>query len=424
MTRSPLGNTASRVTWLEHRFGAVIKRAAWVAVSMLGLLSAAAQATLPCEEWHAELLVVEGNVEVQRGKASGWARAVEGDVLCMGDTIRVNGYGRAAVVLPDESLLRLDWSAELTFEQTTRKVGALVRLLRGIIHVVSRDPRSLSFSTPYANAGLEGTEFDIGVAADAPQAEITVLEGEVVVTNATARVSVPAGAAAAARAEGAPLVTPVAVPVDRMRWASYYRPLLASELPAPDAAASAADAADPDFYAARAAARLRYGRVDEALSDLAEAERLEPGNATAPALRSLIATTHGDKSTALTLAERARSLDTESPIPLLALSYAQQALADVAAARETAERAVELAPRNALAWTRRAELALASGDVATSIESATRATVLDPALSAPHTVLGFVHLRSFDVPSAIRAFERSTTLDRSVPLGTSVSGSR
>ena len=384
----------------------------------LGLLSAAAQAAPSCEEWHAELLVVEGDVEVQRGQASGWARAVEGDLLCMGDTIRVNDYGRAAVVLPDESLLRLDWSAELTFERAdaqsrrTREVAAgnhprhqpgsaFTELLDTVRERRPRRDRVRHSASPQTR----------------PQAEITVLEGEVVVTNATARVSVPAGAAAAARAEGAPLVTPVAVPVDRMRWASYYRPLLASELPAPDAPASAADAADPDFYAARAAARLRYGRVDEALSDLAEAERLEPGNATAPALTVLIATTHGDKSTALTLAERARSSTRNRPSRCWRLSYAQQALADVAAREKRAPSAPSSLPR---AMRSRGRGARSLRSRAATSRPASRARRARPGSTRPSRLRtrcsASLHLRAFDVPSAIRAFERSTALDRSVPL--------
>ena len=86
------------------------------------------------------------------------------------------------------STLRLDEHSTLTLREPQSGIGSLIELLRGVIHVISRDPRSLRFTTPYANAGLEGTEFDIRVDDDEQQTEVAVLEGQVAV-------STPAGAA-------------------------------------------------------------------------------------------------------------------------------------------------------------------------------------------------------------------------------------
>jgi hypothetical protein len=102
-------------------------------------------------------------------------------------------------------------------------IGSLLELLRGILHVISRDPRSLTFKTPYANAGLEGTEFDIRVDADERLTEIIVLEGEVAVTTPNGNLEVASDYIAVARDGQAPTASPLAQPIERMRWASYTR---------------------------------------------------------------------------------------------------------------------------------------------------------------------------------------------------------
>src|SRR5690606_36612515 len=114
----------------------------------------------------------------------------------------------AALKLPDDTVLRLDANTSLTFEEGDDEAGSLLDLIRGMIHVISRDPRSLKFSTPYVNAGLEGTEFLI--AAGPADASVTVLEGEVIMTNAAGRATVKAGEQGIATEAEPPRASPIA----------------------------------------------------------------------------------------------------------------------------------------------------------------------------------------------------------------------
>ena len=102
------------------------------------------------------------------------------------------------VVLPDGGALRVDENSVVNIAEPPAG-GTLIELLRGLIHIISRDPRSLTFRTPYANAGLEGTEFDIRVDDEERFTEIVVLEGDVVVTAPAGELNVPNNYVAIAR---------------------------------------------------------------------------------------------------------------------------------------------------------------------------------------------------------------------------------
>lgn len=161
-----------------------------VALAALGLvISARAQPPARgCGDWHAELLAVEGTIEVQRSGGTEWMPAERGGLICLGDAVRTDGFSRATLRLPDDSLIRVDQRSTLTLDEPDDGVGSLLKLLRGVIHVISRDPRSLRFSTPHVNAGLKGTEFDIRVDDVEQRSTIAVLEGRVEVTNAAGRI--------------------------------------------------------------------------------------------------------------------------------------------------------------------------------------------------------------------------------------------
>ena len=122
-----------------------------------------AHAARNCEAWSAEVSAIEGRVEIRRSATTNWVALAAGDRVCTGDSLQADASSRATLVLPDGGVVRLDERSVLNLPEPPSGVGSLLELLRGIIHVISRDPRSLTFQTPYANAGLEGTEFDIRV---------------------------------------------------------------------------------------------------------------------------------------------------------------------------------------------------------------------------------------------------------------------
>ena len=111
---------------------------------------------------------VEGAVERRVAGSTDWRPAMIEQPLCAGDAVRTGAFSRAALALANDSVLRLD-------QGTTLEVGpapvpdeepSVLGLIRGVIQVFSHRPRSLSITTPFVNAAVEGTEFLVAAEAD------------------------------------------------------------------------------------------------------------------------------------------------------------------------------------------------------------------------------------------------------------------
>ena len=349
------------------------------------------------------------------GRRRGLGVAQSG-VLCAGDSLRVQAFSRVIVRLRDNTtVMRLDQYSTLALEEENGG-GTLIDLIRGVIHIISRDPRLLRFTTPYANAGLEGTEFDIRVTEEERKTEIAVLEGTVVVTNPMGELKVPSNFVASAR-EGEPVVArAILEPIELMRWASYFPEVFATDLPEPEREPQGPETGDANFFAARGAARLRRGNLETADADIAASLRLAPGNADALALQAIAALGRNDSASAHERARAAVAATPPSPAAFVALSYVLQSDGDLAGALASAASAISLDPGNAVAWARRAEIELGLNRWSDSHESALRAIALRPELGYARTVLGFIELSGGNVSDAIAAFEQGAALDRGAPL--------
>ncbi len=359
------------------------------------------------------------------------------DTICPGDRVRVGALGRAAVQLANEAEtpIRLDEGTTLIFPAPEPEKPFLLKLIEGVVHVLSRVPQALTIETPLVAAGVEGTEFVLGVTE--ARAELWVFEGRVRYSNPQGQLEVRSGEGALARPGQAPERRVVVKPREAVEWALYYPPLVdprpesyppalratlaayrANDLPAAFAALERVPARDRDgrYLLLRAGLLLSVGRVAKAEADLAEAERADPKSGGAAALRSVIALVRDQKDDALGLAETGAGLDPNSPLPEAALSYAHQGRFEIEKALEHAKRAVELAPEDALLWARLSELELSRGDLDAALEAAQKAETLSPALARTQTVLGFVYLTRIEVDKAKMAFERAIQGDPADPL--------
>ena len=365
-------------------------------------------------QWVATLKSVEGKVEAKRAAQTAWLPAALNDTFGIGDSIRVLAYGRAAILLPDETILRLDQNTTVTFTPPEDETRSWLDLLKGAIHFISRDPRALKVVTPFAGAGLEGTEFLVEVSQS--ETTVTVFEGEVSVSTDLGEARVMQGQRVAARSGQQPVVESAVNPGDAVKWTLYYAPVLDYELPAADAEAQPDQAGSAQFYTGRAAKRLAVGRVDEARADIETALGIERNNVEAMALEALIAVTRNDKKTALELAQRAAGQDPGSAAALMALSYAQQASFDLPGALASLQAAVERKPENALAWARLSELLLATGELKQAATAAQQAVSLSPKVPRTQTVLGFAYLTGAEIELATEAFRQAIVLDPAAPL--------
>jgi tetratricopeptide (TPR) repeat protein len=410
---------------------------------LLVIVPSSPAAAAECADWVARTVSAQGAVETRRAGELQWLPVRQGAAHCLGDAVRLGPLSRAAIVLRDGGVVRLDQNTTITFTPPAERARTWIDLLSGGIHFFSRTPRGLRITTPFVNGSVEGTEFQVEV--DAIEARISVWEGQVLAENAQGSLPLMAGQSAVARAGQAPVPRPiVARPADAVAWALYYPPVLdvrptdfpdrpgetwpsvvrrsIEEAGRGDLASALSGVAaipdtvtDPRVFSYRAGLLLAVGRVDQAVADIDRALRLAPEHGEALALRSIVAVAKNDAS-ARALAEQAVQADPASAAAHLALSYAQQAAFDLNGALASVQRAAQLQPGNALAHARLAELWLSLDDVGRAREAAAEAARLDPSNARVQTVLGFTALTEIRRRDAAQAFERAIQLDPAAPL--------
>ncbi len=352
------------------------------------------------------LVSLQGEAQAQRAGLSAWDRVEIDANFYPGDMLRVLANGRAAIVLDNETVLRIDQNSTMSFTSPPADNYRILELFRGVLHIFSHRPRSLQVITPYVNGVVEGTEFLVRVEADTSR--ITVFEGKVAAVNQQGRLDLASGQSATATKGLAPVMTAVVRPRDSVEWTLYY-PVIYDSF----------DVITNDVNRAgigRSAADLFVGKVDEARKALGEIRQDDPENCEALALLSIIATVLNNKDEALELAVRAITSNSRSAAANLALSYPQQARFDIPGALKTLEQAEQANSQNGLVKARLAELLLAVGEMDRALAKAREAAVVNPHDGLSQTVLGFAHLSRVETEEALAAFNKALLLDSALPL--------
>ncbi len=116
---------ACRKLALKQRY-----RTIWVVVfvffiaSCFVVFTSELQAAESCDPTLAQVVSVQGNVELRRGEQTRWQPATMGATLYPGDSLRVRKHSRAALRLSNESILRLDQKSFITFPEIEANQGA------------------------------------------------------------------------------------------------------------------------------------------------------------------------------------------------------------------------------------------------------------------------------------------------------------
>ncbi|MGB7971437.1 MAG: tetratricopeptide repeat protein, partial [Candidatus Deferrimicrobiaceae bacterium] len=355
-----------------------------------------------CERPVAVAVSVQGEVNARKGGAADWEPVRRKDAFCPGDAVRVMEQSRADLLLINETTLRLDQNTEIVFTAPERNKEFWLDVIFGGTYFMSRTPRTFKVHTPFVNAGIEGTEFFIGVEKN--RALLTVFEGRVAAANNRGEVVVTGGQSVVAEADRAPVLRTEARPRDAVRWTLFY-PVVSASRPGA-----------PSGWQDRAANLLAVGRVEEASAEIDEALKTAPGDPDALSLEAVIAVAQNEKEKALELAKKAVAAALKSANTLVALSYAQQSNFDLEGALSTLEEAVKVEPGNALVRARLSELLLSFGRLDEALDEAKKAAGENPDIARTQTVLGFAYLAQIRTKESRAAFEKAIGLDQADPL--------
>lgn len=392
--------------------------AAAMAVALLVAVPAAAETCPGGAAAVAILVAADGPVAVDGRRVAPRSQGVS---LCDGAVVEIGSRARGTLVhLGGDTILRLEENSTTRLIAAPEPESGIIELLRGALFFISQVRRTLTIRTQVANAGIEGTEvlMRLGEAGE-PALDVRVYDGLVAVTSpggpgsatglpvqrvATGeRLVVDAGLRSRLeRPVGADAVALRLAAGRELAWTLYYPPLFADPL-----------AVAPPL--AEASRLLAAGRVEEARAVLG---RIGNGSADAPlrdALLAVIAVAQGQPEKGLAIAQAAIGRRPDAAAPLLARSYAEQALRQLDAARASARAAAEAAPEDALAWARLAEVELMFGETRRSREAADRAVALRPT-ALLFVVQGFSRLAAFEVTAARGSFTAALDFDSQQPL--------
>jgi tetratricopeptide (TPR) repeat protein len=366
-------------------------------------------------------LLTKENV-VDAAKAGGaWTPAAVGQTLAIHDRLRTGEDSRASVRMTDLSVLRLDELTNIEIlppSTTSDKPGLNVK--DGATYFFSREKsREMRVQTPAANGAIRGTEFVVRVASNG-STTVTMLDGEVQLSNAHGSVRLTNGEQAKVDVGSAPRKTAVIEAINVIQWCLYYPGVLdLRELGyATSGNGSMAAYNEGDLLAALAAyghgahsasnaekiyhagLLLAVGQVDKAKRLLAAAGSGTPGR---QALLTLIA--------AVTLKPRPSSNEPRTASDWIAESYYRQSQANLPGALEAARRATEIDPEFGFAWTRVAELHFSFGRIPQAKAALEKGVQLSPRNPAAHALQGFLFSAENKIKEARGAFENAMAID-------------
>jgi tetratricopeptide (TPR) repeat protein len=369
---------------------------------------------------NASLLTKENVVDAASGSGS-WKSATVGQALAVRDRLRTGEDSRATVRMTDLSVLRMEElnTIEITPPSSAGdKPGLNVR--EGTTYFFSREKsREIRVETPAANGAIRGTEFVVAVAANG-STTVTMLDGEVELSNAQGSLLVSTGEQAKVDVGGAPRKTAVLEAINSVQWCLYYPGVLdLKELGYSGGSNSSVSAYNEgDLLAALAAyghggkpgsnadkvyhasLLLAVGQVDKAERLLNAASIGAPGR---QALLTLIA--------AVTLKPRPESNPPQTASDWIAESYYLQSQANLTGALEAAQHAIEIDPEFGFAWTRVAELHFSFGRVPQAKAALEKGVQLSPRNPAAHALLGFLFSAENKINEAKGAFENAMAID-------------
>jgi len=196
-----------------------------LALTMAGRLVFAADTAT--QAGGAEVVSIEGRAQFSRRAAPQWQTATNGLRLANGDLFRTMARSRATLKWSDLSTLRVDELTTLEIRPPRPKARvADIDVKSGAGYFFSREkPAEIHFQTPVASGAIRGTEFNLRVAADG-RTELTLLDGEVDLTNEFGGVALRAGEQATVEPGQAPRTTAVIDAVSIIQWALYYPAVL------------------------------------------------------------------------------------------------------------------------------------------------------------------------------------------------------
>ena len=172
----------------------------------------------------AQIVSVQGKGESRAATETSWREAVVRQVLKSGAAVRTLDASRMAVLLADQTQVRLAPNSVVEIRQVGDGAALATQLQQNSGRTWSQSkniPDKLTVQTPTALAAIRGTDWELVVDEDGTST-LTVLSGEVLLSNEQGTVAIGTGEQGRAQKGVAPVKTIVLDPRDRVQWVSSF----------------------------------------------------------------------------------------------------------------------------------------------------------------------------------------------------------
>lgn len=387
----------------------------------------------------AEVVMLQGRVEVQDPATGLWRAATVKQPMRVGESLRTGDASQAALLVKDRTQVRLNERSSFTLkaaggaeggtqlELTGGRMWAQAKqfttgLLRATTGLLSSRPK-LAVNTPTATIGIRGTDWEITV-DERGDTQVVVFSGEVAVANDQGEVLLGPSEQSTVRRGQAPTKAVLAQAQDRVQWVNAVRldvdayPDLAQSPQSAalrealaaqrihtardllDAWLAGADPAPAGAWLLAADLALMAGDLPRVQQRLDEVARRFPDDDRIPAYQARVALFRGDIPAAR--AGVAAALPRFPASAELALVAAELARLDGQGAEAVARfRAVsEQRPQDLRAWSGLGNTLAEQEDFAPARQALQQALSLAPGQATPLADLGALETRAHRLPQA------------------------
>jgi len=269
----------------------------------------------------ATVINLQGVVEYQRAPGAAWQPASINQKLRPGQSVRTGPHSRMALLLDDDTQVRLNEKTALEIQSVQAKPRSAgqtkFRQLLGRAWVQSKTPpKELVWRTPIAVAGIRGTDWEMEVAEDG-RSLLSVFSGEVAFSNDLGQVRVGANEQAQVEQGKAPVKRVVQNLKERVQWVTAYQvdplrhvTLDGDTLPSLRQRLSEMTATNPAARVQRGRILADLGRWREAEKEFIAAHQAQADDAGALLGLAYIALHHNDANAAAAWLQRPQALKT------------------------------------------------------------------------------------------------------------------
>ncbi|MBI3591714.1 MAG: tetratricopeptide repeat protein [Candidatus Melainabacteria bacterium] len=410
------------------------------------------------------IVSLSGSVTVKKGTTASSARPFQN--LDAGDVVITGPNSRVAILLRDESLIKLNSNSQITINNVLSAVKPVstgaddktqIRHDTGEMWIRTKNrPGKLEIDTKSGSAAIRGTEFNIY--ADENKTLLTLVDGVAELSNSLGSVTVSKNEQGEATPNSAPVKRTLTIEEtdNAVQWIFYFPKNLNLKQDILDTTldvltknyqekpnesepktflgikklisgkyeealklfdeANSVNPASATNHLMKARTLFVLHKQKEALKEIDEAIKLEPSWYLPKAEKSKFLIAQGDLIPGEKEAKEAIKLDSNSPESWISLGETQYAFGKVKASKESFDKAINIDSNFAEAHIGKGRALISQFHNNEAIDEFLSAVLLEPGLARAHLYLGQAYYQNRETEKAINEIKEAMRIDPKDPL--------